>query len=212
MDLTWPFHHHWNAKTAFPGGVFLTTERRRAAIRPCKRLCPIVGGIHDDRVVCDAELVQLGQHLANHTVVLNHAVGINTLAGNALGFRFQPRPDVHAGGVVPDEKRLIRRMRPVHEIKRKLGDFFIDGFHTLHVQRAGILDLAVCDGMNDTPGAEFLGEFRILWVILIFRFVFGVQVIQIPEELVESVIGGQMLIEIAKMILAELSCCVSHRL
>ena len=68
-------------------------------------------------------------------------------------------------------------MGPVHEIKRKLGDFFINGLHSLHVQRAGVLDLATCNGVNYTSGTESLGEFRIRWVIFILRFVFGIEVI-----------------------------------
>ncbi len=101
-------------------------------------------------------------------------------------------------------------MGPVYEIKRKLGDLFINSLHALHVQRAGVLDLAACDGVNHTSGTEFLGEFRVLWIILILWFIFGIKVVQVAKKLVETVIRGQMLIKITELILAELACHITH--
>jgi hypothetical protein len=43
------------------------------------------------------------------------------------------------------------------------------------------------------------------------RFVFSIQMIEVAEELVEAVHGGQELVAITKMILAELPCCVALR-
>ena len=41
---------------------------------------------------------------------------------------------------------------------------------------------------------------------------FGVEVVQVAEELVEAVIGGQVFVTIAQMVLAKLSGGVSKRL
>ena len=78
----------------------------------------------------------------------------------------------------------------VYETKRTLGDFFINRLHALHVQRAGVLDHAICQGMNDASGPESLGEGRIRRVIFILRFVFGIQVVQVSKKLIKSVIAG----------------------
>ena len=90
---------------------------------------------------------------------------------------------MHSRGVIPDEKWFLRCVCHVHEIKRKLSDFLINGLHALNVQRASVFDLAICDGVNYTTGPKLLGEFRILWVILIFRFVFGIEVVQVSKKL-----------------------------
>ena len=83
-------------------------ERRDAAVRPGHGLGAVVGGVDDDRVVGDAEVVELLEHRADHVVVLDHAVGIEADAGLAVGLLLQVRPDVHARGVEPHEERLAR--------------------------------------------------------------------------------------------------------
>jgi hypothetical protein len=44
-----------------------------------------------------------------------------------------------------------------------------------------------------------------LRVILVFRFFFRVEVMEIAEELIEAVHGRQMLVAVAKVVLAELA-------
>ena len=62
-----------------------------------------------------------------------------------------------------------------------------------------------------TPrGPNLLREFRILRIVFVFWFVFGIQVVQVAKELVETVIGGQMFVEITQMILAELAGHIAH--
>ena len=45
--------------------------------------------------------------------------------------------------------------------------------------------------MDDTSRSKVLFKFGILWVIRIFRFFLGVQVVEVAEELVKAVIGGK---------------------
>ena len=59
--------------------------------------------------------------------------------------------------------------------------------------------------MNDAARAKFFSETRIRRIVFILRLVFGVEVIQIAKEFIETVVGRQMFIEIAEMILAELA-------
>src|SRR5262245_47314667 len=68
--------------------------------------------------------------------------------------------------------------------------------------------------MDHASGAELLLEVRkILFrgVVRLLRILFGVQVIEVPEELIEAVGGGQVFVEVAKMVLPELAGCVSER-
>ena len=96
-----------------------------------------------------------------------------------------------------------------------LGSFIIDGFHTLLGQRAGVFHflttLAIGPGVNHTAGAKLFGKgfavghFHLAGVILVFRFLFRVQVVEVTEKLIKTVHGGQMFIAIPLMVLAELS-------
>lgn len=50
-----------------------------------------------------------------------------------------------------------------------------------------------------------VGHHQVLRIILVFRFLFGVEVIEIAEELVEAVDRWQVFVEVAFVVLAELS-------
>ena len=58
-----------NAPAAFPVGVFHHAERRVGAVRPGVVLGAVVGGIHDDGVVGDAEFIELVEQFADLLVV-----------------------------------------------------------------------------------------------------------------------------------------------
>ena len=53
-------------------------------------------------------LVELVEQLPDHAVVLDHAIGIEADAGDALRRGLEVGPDVHPGGVPPQEERLAR--------------------------------------------------------------------------------------------------------
>ena len=81
-----PADHRRHAIAAFPVGVLLALERRCAAIGPGECLGAVIGGVNDDRVVGDAEVVELLQDLPDLSVVLHHAVRIDAETGLSLGF------------------------------------------------------------------------------------------------------------------------------
>src|SRR5262249_54049539 len=58
--------------------------------------------------------------------------------------------------------------------------------------------------MQHTPRSEPLAERGILGIVRILWLLFGVQVVEVAEELVEAVDRGQELIPIPQVILAEL--------
>ena len=76
LDDAGPAHDARHAPAAFPVGVLLAAERRRAAVRPRQHFGAVVGGEDDDGVVGDAEVVELLEKLADVAVEFDHAVGI----------------------------------------------------------------------------------------------------------------------------------------
>ncbi len=68
---------------------------------------PVVGGVDDDRVVGDAQLVEQVEQLADVLVVVDHRVVVRRLPAPGLthALRLRVRVDVHVGHVHPDEER-----------------------------------------------------------------------------------------------------------
>jgi hypothetical protein len=61
--------------------------------------------------------------------------------------------------------------------------------------------------VNDTAGPEPSAEFRELVlrrVVGMLRFLLGIQVVQVPEELVETVRGGKEVVAITEVVLSKL--------
>jgi hypothetical protein len=73
-DLARLTHHQRHAKRAFPIGVLLAAERRHGAVRPGVHVRAIVGRIHDEGVVGDAELIEIIERLADILVVVDHSL------------------------------------------------------------------------------------------------------------------------------------------
>ena len=84
------------------------------------------------------------------------------------------------------------------------------------VERAGALDLLravrVRPGVDHAARAVLLPHLRVLEVVRVLRLVLGVQVVERAVELVEAVHGRQMLVEVAEVVLAELTGHVALRL
>ena len=102
---------------------------------------------------------------------------------------------------------LARSMKSVVAARTSV----VDGLHALLGQRAGILDLAVRRALDDTARPELLSELGILRVVLVLRFLFGIEVVEVAEELVEAVRCRQELVAVAEVVLAELAGHVALR-
>jgi hypothetical protein len=57
-----------------------------------------------------------------------------------------------------------------------------------------------------------VGEVFGRWVVCLLRLLFGVQVVEVAEELVEPVVGRKELVLVAEMVFAELAGGVAERL
>jgi len=66
-----------------------------AAIGPTVARRAVVGGPHHQRVLCDTNLIEQVQQLADVVVHLHHAVGVNPVTALALILRRQVGAVVH---------------------------------------------------------------------------------------------------------------------
>ena len=108
LDLARPAHEARHAPAAFPVGVLLAAERRVGAVRPGVVFRSVVGGVHDDGVVGDAQLIELVEHLADLLIVDDHAIAVGVLAALADILFGDVGTEVHGRRVVPEEERLVR--------------------------------------------------------------------------------------------------------
>ena len=147
----------------------------------------------DDGVVGDAEIVKQFEKFGDVHVVLDHAVAVFVLAGDAAMLRLHMGAEVHARAVPPAEEWPSRLDLPGDEVLGSGHGFIINGFHALLCERAGILDglaaLAIGLALEHTARTELLPEHGILRIVLVLGFLLGIEVIEVAEELVEPVHG-----------------------
>ena len=101
----------------------------------------VISRVKDDRVVSDAKLVELLQHLADVLVMRNHHIVVFALAVTfALMLFGAVGAEVHSGGMGREKKRLPGFMRLVNEFEGALRHFIIDRLHAFLRERPGVLD------------------------------------------------------------------------
>src|SRR5687768_14443893 len=83
-DLARPTDYLRHPERAFPVRVLFAAERCHSAVWPTVHMRAVVGRVHDDRVVCDPELVQLVQERAHDFVVVDHRVVVLRLPAASL--------------------------------------------------------------------------------------------------------------------------------
>ena len=112
----------------------------------------------------------------------------------------------------------------LHELLRRRNEFVVAGLHALLGERAGVGHSLLADlaparllgrvvhvgrpGMHHPARPESIAEVReILFVGIVrhFGLFFGVEMIEVAEELVEAVVGRKHAVEIAEVVLAELA-------
>ena len=140
---------------------------------------PVVGAVHDDGVVGDAQVIQLLQEGAHAVVVVDHDVVVFRLPapGLAQAFGLGMGPKVHVRGVEPHEERLIGLGLAVDVFRGRGQDLVVDGLHALFGQLAGVFDAAVGGTAEHAPGSVVflkVGEVRLRGVIAQFRLLAGV--------------------------------------
>ena len=125
------------------------------------------------------------------------------------------------GEVHPDKGWLAGLVLPLDEVHGPVGNVIVDGFHPLLGQGTGVLAHLLADlaearihrrivrgrglAVHHATGAELGTERRIFRVVRQFRLFLGVEVVKVAVELVKAVHGGQVLVAVAQVILAELA-------
>ena len=235
-NLAGPLDQQGNAHAAFPGRALLAAIRGVTAVRPHHEFEAVVRGVDDDGVVFDTEVLELLEDGADLFVVLDHpgahhillgAPFIDGLLDELLG---RVRPDVYRGRVEPHEEGLVALADAVQVLQRLVGHFLVEGLHALARQRTGVLDFLLADlaefridgGIvgGGRPGVQHAARAKLLLVlgillpriVQLFRLFLGVEVVEIAEPFVEAVAGGQELVAIAQVVLAELRGGVADRL
>jgi hypothetical protein len=120
--------------------------------------------------------------------------------------------EVHVRGVAPDEERRPRRVLALDDVDRPGQDLVVDRLHALFRQRPGVLDplraVLVRPAVDDTARAEALAEVREIVgrrVVGELRLLLGVQVVEVAQELVETVRSRQELVLVPEVVRAELT-------
>src|SRR5450756_730966 len=142
--------------------------------------------------------------------MLDHAVRIQTDAGPSVGLLFQASPDMHAGRIEPYEERLLVVHSLVDELVGSAVDFLVYRWHARLGQRSSILDPLFADlppprlvsriilirgpTVQHTARSEIRLERRILRIVVSFRLLFCIQVVEVAKELIKSMHRRQVFI------------------
>src|SRR6202012_2878124 len=120
FDFVGPTDDQGNAESAFPVGVLFASERCHPAIGPAVSMRTVIGGIHHERVVRNAEFIEVVEHLANVLIVVDHRVVIRRLpaAGLSQAFLLRMREQMHVREVEPYKERLVVFMLTSYEVLR----------------------------------------------------------------------------------------------
>ena len=176
----------------------------------------VVGAVDDDRVLGDAEFVEVIQHVADTPIMFDHAVVVLGLpdAGLAEFLGGDVGAEVHPGRVEPHEERGVGFDGVVDEPLGFGDDLVVDRLHALLGERAGVLDATVGVAVDHTARTESFTEVReilLVRVVTQLGLFFGIEVVQVAEELVEAVVRRQELVAISEVVLAELCGGVTLR-
>jgi hypothetical protein len=173
----------------------------------------VVGAVDDDRVVGEAQVIEVVEQLAHHVVVVDHRVVVVRLPppGLAPTLGLGVGPEVHVGGVEPHEERLLGLLRLADEPPGVHQRLVIDGLHALAGERPGVFDPTVGIAVDHAARPEVRREVREVFgrrIVLVLGLLLGVQVVEVAEELIEPMVGGQELVAVAQVVLAELAGAV----
>ena len=172
----------------------------------------IIGGVDDNRIIGDLQVLELLQELAYMSVSLYHAVCVDPQSRLSFRRRLEMRPDMHTGCVEPDEERFVRLVGAVDEVECRLQKLLIHRLHPLRGEGTCVLHLPVRGRLEHAARAVPLPECRVFRIILVFRLLLGVHVVQVPEEFIEAMVRGQEFILVTQVVLAKLACHVTQGL
>src|ERR1700712_4656550 len=116
LDVSWPANENGPPPAPLPIGILLATIRSDPGIWPAVVVRAVVGRVHHDRVVGDAERLEFVQHPANVLIMSDHDVVVVALTAFAFVLLGTVGPEVHGSRVVPEEEWPLLRMHSVYEV------------------------------------------------------------------------------------------------
>ena len=116
---------------------------------------------------------------------------------------------MHLGRVPPQEEGLAFFGIALHEGQGLGIHFFVDRFHALFGERAGVFHAAIGKAVDHTAGAEFFLKLGIFGIVGVFGFFLRIQVVEVSKEFIETMGRGQHIIAVAQVVFAELASGIS---
>ena len=83
-------------------------------------------------------------------------------------------------------------MRPVNEVEGRYRGLVVHRLHALFGQGSRVFNSAIRIAVYHTPGtivSSEIGKVGLLGIVLVLGLFLRVQVIQVPEELIEPMVG-----------------------
>ena len=96
---------------------------------------------------------------------------------------------MHPRRVIPQKKWLSGVCGTLKEIDRSGSDLVVNGFHPFFGERTSIFEFSIRARSDHAARSEFLTEFGGFWIIRVLRFFLCIEVVQISEELVETMVS-----------------------
>ena len=134
----------------------------------------------------------------------HHGIVVEALSRQTLLFFRRMGPEMHSSRVEPDEKGFVVLGGALNKLLRTVEKLEIDRLHAFFIERAGIGHATVGKAVHNPSGSKALTKGGVLGVVRILRLLLGIQVVEVAEELVKPVLGGQKLIAVTEMVLAKL--------
>ena len=151
--------------------------------------------------------------------MFNHAVGVFVIPFVTV-FSLHVGAKMHASCIPPAEEWLSGFVLFFDEVLCHGQRLFVDCLHAFLCERTGVFNrlsaLAIGFGVNYTAWSEDFAErlavrqHHVARIVFLLWFFLRVEVVQVAEELIETMHGRQMLIAVALMILTELACRVAE--
>ncbi len=130
-DFARPTEHGWHPVGAFPIRVLFVAEWCHCRIRPTVHVRTVVCRVHDEGIVCDAQVVQSLKNAADVLVMVDHGIVVRALPSprlsDALGLGMSL--EVHMGEGHPYEKRFPGILLPLDEICRPVRYVVVNCHH-----------------------------------------------------------------------------------
>src|SRR5262249_16271721 len=146
--------------------------------------------IKHDRVVANAQIIQLPEHQSDVGIVFDHSVSVFVLPRLAPVLSFDMRAKMHTRRVPPTEEGLACLDLPIDEVERSCGGLVVDRLHPFPVERTSVRNRTAGRRLDDTAWTKFFEEFGIFWIIQILRLLRRIEMVEAADVLVEAMRGG----------------------